>query len=100
MAGSCGWAPSWCAPLHTPGHRPEHTAFLLIDTVRGEEPWAVLSGDSLFVGDVARTDLADRALGEGHARSFAPCTIGCCRCRMTASCGRLISAARCAAGPG
>ncbi len=44
--------------LHTPGHRPEHTAFTLIDTSRGPEPWAVLSGDSLFVGDVARTDLA------------------------------------------
>ncbi len=44
--------------LHTPGHRPEHTAFLLIDTRRGADPWAVLSGDSLFVGDVARTDLA------------------------------------------
>jgi len=44
--------------LHTPGHRPEHTAFLLIDTSRGPEPWALLSGDSLFVGDVARTDLA------------------------------------------
>lgn len=44
--------------LHTPGHRPEHTAFLLIDTARGPEPWALLSGDSLFVGDVARTDLA------------------------------------------
>jgi hydroxyacylglutathione hydrolase len=44
--------------LHTPGHRPEHTAFALIDTRRGPEPWAVLSGDSLFVGDVARPDLA------------------------------------------
>ncbi len=44
--------------LHTPGHRPEHTAFLLIDGDRGPEPWAVLTGDSLFVGDVARTDLA------------------------------------------
>ncbi len=44
--------------LHTPGHRPEHTAFLLIDSRRGPEPWALLSGDSLFVGDVARTDLA------------------------------------------
>jgi hydroxyacylglutathione hydrolase len=44
--------------LHTPGHRPEHTAFLLIDANRGAQPWAVLSGDSLFVGDVARTDLA------------------------------------------
>jgi hydroxyacylglutathione hydrolase len=44
--------------LHTPGHRPEHTAFALSDTERGEEPWAVLTGDSLFVGDVARPDLA------------------------------------------
>src|SRR3954451_9687656 len=44
--------------LHTPGHRPEHTAFLLVDTARGEEPWAVLTGDSLFVGDIARPDLA------------------------------------------
>ena len=44
--------------VHTPGHRPEHTAFALIDGSRGEEPWAVLTGDSLFVGDVARPDLA------------------------------------------
>jgi hydroxyacylglutathione hydrolase len=44
--------------IHTPGHRPEHTAFALTDTARGEEPWAVLTGDSLFVGDVARPDLA------------------------------------------
>ncbi len=44
--------------LHTPGHRPEHTSFALVDTSRGEEPWAVLTGDTLFVGDVARPDLA------------------------------------------
>jgi glyoxylase-like metal-dependent hydrolase (beta-lactamase superfamily II)/rhodanese-related sulfurtransferase len=44
--------------VHTPGHRPEHTAFELIDTERGEEPWAVLTGDTLFVGDIARPDLA------------------------------------------
>ena len=44
--------------LHTPGHRPEHTAFALFDAERGDEPWAVLTGDSLFVGDVARPDLA------------------------------------------
>jgi hydroxyacylglutathione hydrolase len=44
--------------LHTPGHRPEHTAFALIDRRRGDQPWAVLSGDSLFVGDIARPDLA------------------------------------------
>ena len=50
--------------LHTPGHRPEHTAFELIDTNRGEEPWAVLTGDTLFVNDVARPDLAiDKADG-------------------------------------
>ena len=44
--------------IHTPGHRPEHTAFALADTDRGDEPWAVLTGDSLFVNDVARPDLA------------------------------------------
>jgi hydroxyacylglutathione hydrolase len=44
--------------LHTPGHRPEHTSFLLRDAGRGGNPVAVLSGDSLFVGDVARPDLA------------------------------------------
>src|SRR5919106_2134758 len=44
--------------MHTPGHRPEHTSFLLRDSARGDDPWAVLTGDSLFVGDVARPDLA------------------------------------------
>jgi hydroxyacylglutathione hydrolase len=44
--------------VHTPGHRPEHTAFALTDADRGPEPWAVLTGDSLFVGDIARPDLA------------------------------------------
>jgi hydroxyacylglutathione hydrolase len=50
--------------LHTPGHRPEHTAFALIDNERSSDPWAVLSGDTLFVGDIARPDLAvDKAAG-------------------------------------
>lgn len=44
--------------IHTPGHRPEHTCFLLSDASRGGAPWALLSGDSLFIGDVARPDLA------------------------------------------
>ena len=44
--------------VHTPGHRPEHTAFVLTDSHRGLEPWAVLTGDTLFVGDIARPDLA------------------------------------------
>jgi glyoxylase-like metal-dependent hydrolase (beta-lactamase superfamily II)/rhodanese-related sulfurtransferase len=44
--------------IHTPGHRPEHTSFLLRDAARGGDPWAALTGDCLFVGDVARPDLA------------------------------------------
>ncbi|HEX8751884.1 MAG TPA: rhodanese-like domain-containing protein [Solirubrobacterales bacterium] len=44
--------------IHTPGHRPEHTCFLLSDRSRDGAPWALLSGDSLFIGDVARPDLA------------------------------------------
>jgi hydroxyacylglutathione hydrolase len=44
--------------IHTPGHRPEHTVFALADTARGDEPWALLTGDTLFVNDVARPDLA------------------------------------------
>jgi len=43
--------------MHTAGHRPEHTSFL-IRANPGGEPVAVLTGDSLFVGDVARPDLA------------------------------------------
>jgi hydroxyacylglutathione hydrolase len=42
----------------TPGHRPEHISFLVEDTTRAESPWVVITGDSLFVGDLARPDLA------------------------------------------
>jgi hydroxyacylglutathione hydrolase len=44
--------------LDTPGHRPEHRAYLVEDRERSDRPWLVLSGDSLFVGDVGRPDLA------------------------------------------
>lgn len=47
--------------LGTPGHRPEHLAFAVADTSRGDEPWMLLSGDTLLVGDVARPDLAYEA---------------------------------------
>jgi len=43
--------------LHTPGHTPEHTAYVVTDRARADEPWFVLSGDSLFAGDVGRPDL-------------------------------------------
>jgi hydroxyacylglutathione hydrolase len=47
--------------IHTPGHRPEHCCFAVIDRSRSNEPWLVLTGDSLFVGDAARPDLAVEA---------------------------------------
>ena len=47
--------------VHTPGHRPEQCGFAVIDRSRGGEPWLVLTGDSLFVGDAGRPDLAVEA---------------------------------------
>jgi len=47
--------------LATPGHRPEHLAFAVADLSRGDEPWMLLTGDSLLVGDIARPDLAVEA---------------------------------------
>ena len=52
--------------IHTPGHRPEHCCLAVSDTTRADEPWLVLTGDSLFVGDAARPDLAvEAATGAG-----------------------------------
>ncbi|HEY5188506.1 MAG TPA: rhodanese-like domain-containing protein [Solirubrobacteraceae bacterium] len=45
----------------SPGHRPEHLAFAVCDLARGHEPWMLLTGDSLLVGDIARPDLAYEA---------------------------------------
>ena len=47
--------------LHTPGHTPEHISLLVTDKTRGPEPWFLLSGHTLMVGDVGRTELASRA---------------------------------------
>jgi hydroxyacylglutathione hydrolase len=54
----------------TPGHRPEHISFLVEDTGRSEYPWVVITGDSLFVGDLARPDLAVEP-GEGARGLFS-----------------------------
>ena len=43
--------------LETPGHTPEHLCYVVKDHSRGEEPVALFSGDTLFVGDVGRPDL-------------------------------------------
>jgi hydroxyacylglutathione hydrolase len=49
--------------LHTPGHTPEHICFLLTDTSTAQTPMGALTGDFIFVGDVGRPDLLERAAG-------------------------------------
>ena len=44
--------------LETPGHTPESICLVLTDLHRSPEPWAVLTGDTLFLGDVGRPDLS------------------------------------------
>lgn len=46
--------------LHTPGHTMDSVCLLVTDKRRGEEPWFVVTGDTLFVGNVGRPDLAGR----------------------------------------
>jgi hydroxyacylglutathione hydrolase len=48
---------------HTPGHTPEHLVFFVSDLARGEDPVGALTGDFVFVGDVGRPDLLERAAG-------------------------------------
>lgn len=47
--------------LHTPGHTPEHISLLVTDRTRSDEPWFALTGHTLMVGDVGRTELAATA---------------------------------------
>jgi hydroxyacylglutathione hydrolase len=47
--------------LHTPGHTPEHLTFLITDAAAATEPIAAVTGDFVFVGDVGRPDLLERA---------------------------------------
>jgi glyoxylase-like metal-dependent hydrolase (beta-lactamase superfamily II) len=54
--------------LHTPGHTPEHISLLVTDRTRGDEPWFVLTGHTLMVGDLGRTELASSA--EDGARAL------------------------------
>ncbi|MFZ0198677.1 MAG: rhodanese-like domain-containing protein [Candidatus Sulfotelmatobacter sp.] len=46
--------------LETPGHTPESICLVLTDEEKSAEPWAVLTGDTLFLGDVGRPDLSKR----------------------------------------
>jgi hydroxyacylglutathione hydrolase len=47
--------------MHTPGHTPEHISFVVTDTAGASEPMGIVSGDFVFVGDVGRPDLLERA---------------------------------------
>lgn len=47
--------------LHTPGHTPEHLSFVVTDTAAADEPMGIFTGDFVFVGDVGRPDLLERA---------------------------------------
>ena len=49
--------------LHTPGHTPEHISFLLTDTAASDKPIMIFTGDFVFVGDVGRPDLLEKAAG-------------------------------------
>jgi hydroxyacylglutathione hydrolase len=49
--------------MHTPGHTPEHISFLVTDNPASGAPWGILTGDFVFVGDVGRPDLLERAAG-------------------------------------
>jgi glyoxylase-like metal-dependent hydrolase (beta-lactamase superfamily II) len=55
--------------IATPGHALAHHAYLVTDHTRGDEPWFVLTGDALLVGDAGRPDL--HAHGEHTAEGMA-----------------------------
>jgi hydroxyacylglutathione hydrolase len=53
--------------LHLPGHTPEHLGLLVTDRTRGPEPWLAVTGHTLMVGDMGRTELASNAEDGAHA---------------------------------
>ncbi len=58
--------------LHTPGHTPEHLSFLVTDCAGADQPMGLLTGDFVFVGDVGRPDLLEKAVRvEGSADAGA-----------------------------
>lgn len=57
--------------LHTPGHTPEHMAYLLTDCANTMLPIGIFSGDCVFVGDVGRPDLLERSVGIKGSKAAA-----------------------------
>ena len=60
---------------HTPGHTPEHLIFLVTDTAAADEPIAAVTGDFVFVGDVGRPDLLEKAAGVAGTMDAAARTL-------------------------
>jgi hydroxyacylglutathione hydrolase len=61
--------------MHTPGHTPEHLSFLVTDRSANAGPWGILTGDFVFVGDVGRPDLLERAAGYAGTMEAAARTL-------------------------
>ena len=57
--------------LHTPGHTPEHICFLVTDRAGADRPMGLFTGDFVFVGDVGRPDLLEKAAGEAGTTEAA-----------------------------
>jgi hydroxyacylglutathione hydrolase len=56
--------------IETPGHTPEHICYIVKDHSRGEDPIALFSGDTLFMGDVGRPDLFPKIANELASKLF------------------------------
>ncbi len=54
----------------TPGHTPESITLQVVDKTRADEPWMVLTGDTLFVGDAGRPDLVGIEAARGLAEQM------------------------------
>ncbi|MBC7791016.1 MAG: MBL fold metallo-hydrolase [Anaerolineae bacterium] len=61
--------------VHTPGHTPEHLAFLVTDTAHASEPMGMVTGDFVFVGDVGRPDLLEKSAKMGGTMESAARTL-------------------------
>lgn len=61
--------------VHTPGHTPEHLTFLVTDRAAATEPMSAVTGDFIFVGDVGRPDLLERAAQQKGTADFAARTL-------------------------
>ena len=70
--------------LHTPGHTPEHLSFLVTDAPASHEPWGILTGDFVFVGDVGRPDLLERAAGHANTMEAGARALFCSLARFRA----------------